>query len=219
MIPVNNIYPCIQGEGCNTGLPMIMLRLQGCEVGCPFCDTKETWELRLDNSKDEIADILGPNVHYTWQTEDNIVMYIQDNYPDFTWILVSGGEPAQYDLTTLVSLLHDYGHKVAIETSGTEEVRGNFDWVCVSPKIDMPGKKEVKVQPMLKADEVKMVIGKASDFEKLDILLREFMVKTDCQICLQPISQSPKATQLCIEECQKRGYRLSIQLHKYLGVE
>lgn len=219
MLPINNIYPCIQGEGCNTGIPMVMIRLQICGVGCPFCDTKETWEANPNYKMPTIEQALGQNPKWTMQDERDIMLYIQEHYPDFQWILISGGEPAQYELSTLTSLLHDYGHKVAIETSGTEEIRGNFDWVCVSPKIDMPGKKAIKAQPMLKADEIKMVIGKPSDFEKLDTLLREFGTKLDCQICLQPMSQSPKATQLCIEKCQKRGYRLSIQLHKYLGVE
>ena len=217
MIPVNNIYPCIQGEGCNTGIPMVMLRLQGCEVGCPFCDTKETWEKSSIFQMPTIQEALSQSPKWTMQDEQNIMLYLQEQYPNFTWILVSGGEPAQYDLSTLVGLLHDYGHKVAIETSGTEEVMGNFDWVCVSPKIDMPGKKVIKQQAILRADEIKMVIGKPGDFEKLDTLLRDF--KPDCQICLQPMSRSAKATQLCIEECQKRGYRLSIQTHKYLGVE
>lgn len=219
MLPINNVYPCVQGEGCNTGLPMVMLRLQGCEVGCPFCDTKETWESSSIFQLPTIQDALGQNPKWTMQDEQSIILYIQECYPDFAWILISGGEPAQYDLSTLVSLLHDYGHKVAIETSGTEEIKGNFDWVCVSPKIDMPGKKPIKAQPILNADEIKMVIGKGSDLEKLDVLLADFRIRPDCQICLQPISQSPKATQLCIEECQKRGYRLSIQVHKYLNIE
>lgn len=219
MLPINNIYSCIQGEGVNTGLPMVMLRLQGCEVGCPFCDTKETWESSSIFQLPTIQDALGQNPKWTMQNEQSIILYIQEHYPSFQWILVSGGEPAQYDLSTLVSLLHDHGYKVAIETSGTEEIRGNFDWVCVSPKIDMPGKKAIQAQPILKADEIKMVIGKPSDFEKLDTLLRNFRTKPDCQICLQPMSQSPKATWLCIEECQKRGYRLSIQIHKYLNIE
>lgn len=219
MLPINNIYSCIQGEGVNTGLPMVMLRLQQCDVGCPFCDTKETWHLDSRFQVPSIQEVLGQNPLYTTQDERDIMLYIQERYPDFQWILVSGGEPAQYDLNNLTSQLHDYGHKVAIETSGTEEIRGNFDWVCVSPKIDMPGKKAIQAQPILKADEIKMVIGKPGDFEKLDNLLRDFKTKPDCQICLQPISQSPKATQLCIEECQKRGYRLSIQVHKYLNIE
>lgn len=219
--PVNNLYSCVQGEGCNTGIPMIMLRLHGCAVGCPWCDTKETWDFNLSNQVILLSQAEGQNPLYTWQDNEYIAMMIKSAYSGFNWVLISGGEPANYMLEPLVTSLHERNYKVAIETSGTElgHVNAGFDWVCVSPKIDMPGKKQVLAAAMNVADEVKMVIGKPDDLVKLDRLLSICNLKPDCQICLQPVSQSPKATKLCISEVQKRGYRLSVQMHKYLAIE
>lgn len=219
--PVNNLYPCAQGEGCNTGIPMIMLRLHGCAVGCPWCDTKETWDFNLSNQVTLIEQATGQNPLYTWQDNEYIATYIKARNPHFKWVLVSGGEPANYALKPLVDSLHERSYKVAIETSGTElgHVNAGFDWVCASPKIDMPGKKQVLVVAINVADEVKMVIGKPDDLKTLDRLLSICDLKPGCQICLQPVSQSPKATKICIDEVQRRGWRLSVQVHKYLEIE
>lgn len=211
---VNNIYPCIQGEGVNTGVPMVMLRLQECDVGCPFCDTKETWEVDKQFKVNSIEKALGQNPKYAHVPDTVIAEYIKNNYPTFQWILISGGEPAQQFLWPLASALKPY--KIALETSGTAKFSCDFDWVCVSPKFQ---KLPIHLSVMNRADEIKAVIGKQKDLDKLDDLLKDCHLKPDCQICLQPISQSKKATELCIKTCQERGWRLSIQLHKYIGAQ
>lgn len=212
--PINNIYPCIQGEGCQTGLPMVMLRLQGCDVGCSFCDTKETWEKNPELERSSIQDVLGTNSYYTEKIQTEILVYIKQNHPNIKWVLVSGGEPAHYYLEPLVNVLHDGGLKVAIETSGTKQeiLETAFDWVCVSPK------KGVLPETLSVADEIKYVVGKQDDVDQLDKLLSKSTLKQGCQICLQPISQSRRATELCIQTVQARNWRLSIQIHKYLNI-
>jgi 7-carboxy-7-deazaguanine synthase len=219
--PVNNIYTCVQGEGVQTGVAMVLLRLHGCEVGCPWCDTKETWAFDSALEAGGIEAALGANGRYSYQTAEQIANYIVAHHPGPKWILVTGGEPAQYDCRDLVEGLHSRDYKLALETSGTEmgHIGAGFDWVCVSPKLDMPGGKAVKTAAMSSADEIKHVVGKQSDIDKLDALLAANDLKPDVQLCLQPVNASEKATQLCLAVVQSRGWRLSVQMHKYIGVD
>jgi 7-carboxy-7-deazaguanine synthase len=121
----------------------------------------------------------------------------------------------------LVAAIQQTGRKVALETSGTEvgHVDAGIDWVCVSPKIGMPGGKVVLPAALAVADEIKHVVGRERDIEQLDGLLTAVALKPDVQICLQPVSVSPKATALCLETVQQRGWRLSVQMHKYIGAK
>lgn len=217
--PVNDLYPCIQGEGVLAGTPMVLLRLHGCAVGCVWCDTKETWHMAAENEVGTLAEALGATPQYVYLSASEINDHCRERYPDYRWILLTGGEPAQYPLKKLVAALHDGGYKVAIETSGTESghLGADLDWVCVSPKIKMPGGKAVRPEALATADEIKMVVGRPRDVQRLDQLLETCEFKEGVQICVQPLSQNPKATALCIEIAQERGWRLSLQMHKYLG--
>ncbi len=219
--PINDIYTCIQGEGVQTGVAMVLVRLHGCAVGCPWCDTKETWEFEADAAKTAIADVLGANPQYAWRSAADIADYVVANHAGPKWILLTGGEPAQYDLAELVAAFHAAGYQVALETSGTERGHLNapIDWVCVSPKFDMPGGKTVLNDTLAQAHEIKQVVGKQADIDRLDGVLAELDLSAAAQICLQPVSTSAKATELCIETVQARGWRLSVQTHKYLGVD
>ena len=218
LFPVNDIYPCIQGEGVNTGLPMVMLRLQWCGIGCPWCDTKETWELKEQVTT--IEEALGKSPKFCWLTADEIASYISSRRSKIAWVLISGGEPAMYKLNVLAGRFHAGGFKVAVETSGTLEghVEAGLDWITVSPKLDMPGGYKVRKRAVLAASEVKFVVGREADLEKLQALIRDGFINPGTPICLQPVSQSAKATQLCIEECFQTGWRLSVQAHKYIGL-
>jgi 7-carboxy-7-deazaguanine synthase len=137
-----------------------------------------------------------------------------------THVVITGGEPCQYDLRELTGSLIDVGHSVQIETSGTEEVKAtNETFVTLSPKIDMPGGRVVKAQAVNRADEFKMPVGKMADVEKLDALLltrRRKWFPED--VWLQPISESEKATEICRQVAAMRGWRVSLQLHKQAGV-
>jgi 7-carboxy-7-deazaguanine synthase len=219
--PINDCYACVQGEGVQTGVAMVLLRLHGCAVGCPWCDTKETWLMDPAHEVATLAHALGANPRYTYMTAEAITDHIFQNHPGPNWVLVTGGEPAQYDLAPLVAALHEAKYRVAIETSGTEtgHLAANFDWVCVSPKLNMPGGKTVHLETLTQADEIKHVVGRQADIDNLDELLAAARPPDSAQICLQPVSTSPKATALCLETVMVRGWRLSIQMHKYIGVK
>jgi 7-carboxy-7-deazaguanine synthase len=218
--PVNDVYYTIQGEGVLTGTPAIFLRLHGCPVGCPFCDTKETWEMTADDEVASIDKAHQTPQSYTWQTTDEIVAYLKQQWEDALWVVITGGEPALYDLKALVSALQTDGKKVAIETSGTADghVHAGFDWVTVSPKINMPGKLPILPEAMAVANEVKHVVGRMRDIEELDKLLIACPPPVNATICLQPMSQSAKATELAIKMSKARNWRLSIQVHKYIAI-
>jgi 7-carboxy-7-deazaguanine synthase len=215
---VNDIYAAIQGEGVQTGVAMVLLRLHGCPVACPWCDTRETWVIDHQRRVPTIQRALGSNANWTVATADALTDYIRATHPGPKWVLVTGGEPTTQDLTPLVRRLHQAGYRVALETSGTGtgHLGAGFDWVCVSPKVNMPGGKRVLPEAVATADEIKHVVGRPEDVVALDRLLSTFKTKDTIQICLQPVSLSPKATALCIETVQQRGWRLSVQVHKYL---
>lgn len=217
--PVNDCYSCIQGEGVQTGVAMVLLRLHGCAVGCPWCDTKETWQFDTGHEVSSLAEALGANPRYVFLSPETITDHIVASHPGPKWVLVTGGEPAQYDLRPLVNALKGEGYQVALETSGTElgHLGAEFDWICVSPKLNMPGGKLVRAEALAGADEIKHVVGRPADIDELDALLAGQVLKTAVQICLQPVSLSEKATQLCMETVQARGWRLSVQTHKYIG--
>jgi 7-carboxy-7-deazaguanine synthase len=220
VLRVNDCYACVQGEGCQAGLAMVLLRLHGCGVGCPFCDTKETWEVDTRHAVPSIREALGATPKYTVTDPYTVARYIAVTHIGPKWIMVTGGEPADQPLAELVDALHAIGYKVAIETSGTATglIGASFDWVCVSPKIGMPGGRTVLREVVEVADEIKFVIGKPNDLRKLDDLLDRCRPRPEMQICLQPMSQSKAATQFCISTVQDRGWRLSVQMHKYLAL-
>jgi 7-carboxy-7-deazaguanine synthase len=216
---LNDIYPCVQGEGVLMGVAMVLVRLHGCPVGCPWCDTKETWVVDPQHYVATIDQALGANPRYTVVAPDVIAQYVREHFPGPRWILLTGGEPADQPLATLVRAFHEAGYLVALETSGTARghIRAGCDWVCVSPKIGMPGGRPVLIDVLGTADEIKHVVGKQADIDALDRLLLGVTLKASVQLCLQPVSQSTKATELCLKTVQARGWRLSVQMHKYLA--
>lgn len=242
-VPVNCIYPSIQGEGAHTGTPMVIVRLQGCDVGCPWCDTKETWEVRPELRVASLEEVIPPakevlrntqsmqvtDVPVDWMTYCEATPYAVAEMvarlgPNIDWVLITGGEPAQYDLRSLVEALHHKRKKVAIETSGTQKghVISGADWICVSPKIGMPGGERFDIYNLDGVDEIKWVVGKQADVEALEQLLETakglYVGLARTIISLQPLSQSPKATKICIEAARDHGWHVSIQTHKLLQI-
>lgn len=206
LLRVSEIYPTIQGEGRFTGAPAMFVRLQGCDVGCPWCDTKHTW--------DRDADVLV-------ELEDRyLASYLQSHYaakPGVHHVVITGGEPASYDLLRGTTNLCGSGYRTAIETSGTYELRVHEDvWVTVSPKWNMPGGRKVLDSVLYRANELKCVVGKAEDVEAALAAWSTAHRARGVQLYLQPLSQSPKATKLCIDACLETGAHLSAQTHKYL---
>lgn len=216
-LPVNEIFSTIQGEGSFTGTPAVFVRLQYCDVGCPWCDTKHTWE-KHDNKQIMFADMLAKEEDAsTWADVHvgDLIAYLEKQPEEL--IVITGGEPCTYDLHDFTSALIDTGKQPQIETSGTRLINAHeHTFITLSPKLDMPGGKEVLQAALYRADEIKMPVGKMADIEKLQWLLTK--VADTPEVFLQPLSQSPKATSLCIEQARLNGWRLSAQLHKYIGV-
>jgi 7-carboxy-7-deazaguanine synthase len=134
-------------------------------------------------------------------------------------IVLTGGEPCLYDLTELTNDFVEAGYQIQIETSGTFEVKCHPDvWVTVSPKINMKGGYKVLDQALNRANEIKHPIATERHIEELDELLQHIDISAKT-ICLQPISQKARATDLAMKVCIARNWRLSIQTHKYLNID
>lgn len=217
MYRVNDVYSCIQGEGCLTGKAMVLVRLHGCPIGCEFCDTREAWGSSIDKPVESLYEALGTNTRYWVMNADPLASYIAARFPHLVWVLLTGGEPVWQDIQPLVSMLHDVGRKVQLETSGFFDMGQSScpaDWVTVSPK-ESP-KWHLCADTIARADEVKMVVGDARDIGRLDKILDQYSLKDGVEICLQPMSKSKEATALCVKTVIERGWRLSLQTHKLL---
>jgi 7-carboxy-7-deazaguanine synthase len=145
VLAINEEFYSIQGEGVHTGIPMYFVRLQGCEVGCYFCDTKYTWRPSDQTVK-----------------EEDIAKRASEHKVE--WACITGGEPYEQDLYGLIECLRDEGIQTHIETSGTVYYPLPINWICLSPK-DLFSKK--KTNPIFKsiAQEVKCVVTKMSDVD------------------------------------------------------
>lgn len=222
LYPVNELFETIQGEGVYTGVPSVFLRLQGCPVGCPWCDTQHTWSKDAKN-KVAAADIIaktGPSELYFEQSAEEIFTKVQDLGFTAKHLVITGGEPCMYDLRPLAAVFEAAGYQLQIETSGTFAVLTSAKtWVTVSPKLNMPGGYPMLASAMQRADEVKFPVAMQKHVDELDALLVEKPPRPGVNICLQPISQKPRATELAIRVCIERNWRLSVQLHKYLAIE
>lgn len=221
-LPINEIFNSVQGEGSFTGTPSVFVRLQYCPVGCPWCDTKHTWEKR-DSEVIPFAAMLGKSSdssNWADTTIETLSAFLCAQ-PE-KHIVITGGEPCTYDLTELTTSLIRFGKTVQIETSGTAKIEAHEDtFVTLSPKINMPGGLKVLAEAAYRADEIKMPVGKFRDVEILKEFLQTFAVTASSEapiVYLQPLSQNEKATELCIEQARLYGWRLSAQLHKYLKI-
>ncbi|MBY5943921.1 7-carboxy-7-deazaguanine synthase QueE [Photobacterium rosenbergii] len=221
MYKINEVFETIQGEGVFTGVPAIFVRLQICPVGCAWCDTKQTWnaEPQDHGSIEDVMAKTGDSPIWTEIDADGIVNLLKQQGYTAKHVVITGGEPCIYDLLPLTTALEQAGFQCQIETSGTSEVLATDNtWVTVSPKINMKAKLPVLASALERADEIKHPVGTQKDIDQLDELIDGKNLKSDVNIALQPISQKPRATELCIDTCIKRNWRLSIQTHKYLAI-
>ncbi|GEA10419.1 7-carboxy-7-deazaguanine synthase QueE [Alteromonas sp. KUL49] len=221
-LKINEMFETIQGEGTYTGVPSIFVRLQGCPVGCSWCDTKHTWVINEDLavSPKKVITKSSESEHF-FNVEENelLELFSQQGYKA-THVVITGGEPCIYDLRPLTDLLKTRGYTSQIETSGTFEVLCNDDtWVTVSPKVNMKGGYEVRVDALERANEIKHPVAMEKHVEELDELLNQLPSLDGKTVCLQPISQQDRATALAIKTCIDRNWRLSLQTHKYIGIE
>ena len=218
---INEVFETIQGEGVFTGVPAIFVRLQICPVGCSWCDTKQTWTAEPNDLVDVERIIIKTEDSPLWtQLDANgiVDLLIKQGYTA-KHVVITGGEPCIYDLHPLTTALETAGFNCQIETSGTSEIlTSDQTWVTVSPKINMKAKLPILPSALARANEIKHPVGTHKDIEQLEALLTTATLRNDVTIALQPISQKPRATELCIETCIARNWRLSIQTHKYLAI-
>jgi len=218
---INELFETIQGEGSFTGQPSIFIRLQGCPVGCSWCDTKHTWEVALSDEVTKEVMLAKSQETSQWArlSVEQILALITERGYKAKHIVITGGEPCMVDLTPLCNAFDALGYSSQVETSGTFEINvSDKCWVTVSPKINMRGGYAIINSAMLRADEIKHPIATEQHVDDLKALLAEHnIVKTP--VYLQPISQKNRATELAIETCIANNWRLSVQVHKYLGIE
>jgi 7-carboxy-7-deazaguanine synthase len=194
--PVMEHFYTLQGEGKFTGTPAYFIRLGGCDVGCVWCDVKESWDASL-------------HPHMTVEA----LLSEVNRYPG-TLVVITGGEPAMYDLTALVDALKAIGKYVAIETSGAHPLVGEVDWYTFSPKKF----KQPVAEAYTKASELKVVIYHASDFAWAEEHAGN--VSPDCRLYLQPEwSKQERLLPALIEYVKNHPkWTVSLQTHKYLQI-
>lgn len=220
--PINEIFQSIQGEGYFTGQPAIFIRLQGCDVGCSWCDTRHTWIVDPDHevSSKQILDHSSESACWAGMTTEQLCHALRELAYTAKHVVLTGGEPCQYDLRPLSRALIELGYKVQIETSGTADIRADSGcWVTLSPKIGMKGGYTILDSALQRAQEIKHPVAMEKNIHELDHLLARCQRGEEKIICLQPISQQRRATELAIRVCIERNWRLSVQMHKYLNVD
>ena len=195
-LPVMEAFYTIQGEGYHQGKAAYFIRLGGCDVGCVWCDVKESWDAAA-HPKRSIADIVAAAARFPGRMA-----------------VVTGGEPLMHDCTALTSELHNAGFLTNIETSGAWPLSGDWDWICLSPKKFKAPLPEI----LPRASELKVVIYNKTDFEWAEQWAAR--VSPGCKLFLQPEwSRSAAITPLIIEYIKKNPqWEFSLQLHKYINV-
>ena len=194
--PVMEHFYTIQGEGFHTGSAAYFIRLGGCDVGCVWCDVKESWDASV----------------HPQMTVETLVKLVTDAKAKL--VVITGGEPAMYDLNPLVDVLKAAGIQVNIETSGAYPIQGALDWICLSPKkFKFPIK-----EALIKADEFKAVVFHPSDIAWAQSFLVD--LKPSCRLYLQPEwSKSDSITPLIIDFVKENPqWQISLQTHKYLNI-
>jgi len=221
MYKINELFETIQGEGSFTGQPSIFIRLQGCPVACSWCDTKHTWEIHLDQQISNTRMLAKSEETEQWSSMsvEQITSLVKDNNYRARHIVITGGEPCMVDLTPLCLALESLEYTCQVETSGTFEINVSKNcWVTVSPKVNMRGGYKILNSAMQRADEIKHPVATEQHVDDLKALLLKHQITTT-PVYLQPISQKERATELAIETCIDNNWRLSVQVHKYLGIE
>jgi organic radical activating enzyme len=195
-LPLMEHFCTLQGEGRYTGHASYFIRLGGCDVGCVWCDVKESW----DASKHPMVPV---ETIVDWVVASGVKIAV-----------ITGGEPLMHDLGLLTSLLKQKGIRTHIETSGAHPMSGSWDWVCLSPKKFKAPLPEI----MMQADELKVVIFHPSDFDWAES--HAALVRPDCKLYLQPEwDKSAIMTPQIISYIKAHPqWELSLQLHKYINV-
>jgi len=195
-LPIMEHFYTIQGEGVHMGKPAYFVRVAGCDVGCVWCDVKDSWDAEK---------------HSTMSVNE-IITAIKETKAEH--VVITGGEPAMYDLNPLCEALHNEEYIIHIETSGAYPIQGELDWVCVSPKKF----KEALPSELKKAHELKVIVFNKHDLEWA--LTFENQISEDCIKLLQPEWEvRNKSEKLIIDFIKNRpDWGISVQTHKYLDI-
>ena len=194
-LPLMEAFYTIQGEGYHKGSAAYFIRIGGCDVGCHWCDVKESWDAKTH-----------PPTSITKIAEDAIKLS--------NTIVITGGEPLMWNMDPLTNLLKKKGIKIHLETSGAYKITGYWDWFCLSPKKNKtPDKSAYKI-----ADELKVIIHNKNDFKFAEIQAEK--VNKDCKLFLQPEwSKRDKIIPEIVDYVMKNTkWKVSLQTHKYLNI-
>ncbi|MBT8274459.1 MAG: 7-carboxy-7-deazaguanine synthase QueE [Bacteroidia bacterium] len=195
LLPLMEEFYTIQGEGYHKGTAAYFVRIGGCDVGCHWCDVKESWN----------AELHPP-------TETSKIIDNASKYSDT--VVVTGGEPLTWDMTKLTEGLKEKGMKIHIETSGAYPLTGQWDWICLSPK-----KMKLPLNDIFqKAHELKVIVFNKDDFRFAEEQAAQ--VNEDCILYLQPEwSKRDKMIPLIVDYVmQNPKWKVSLQTHKYLNI-
>lgn len=195
-LPLVEEFFTLQGEGYHTGKAAYFIRLGGCDVGCSWCDTRFSWDKGL----------------YPLVETEHIIANAVKSGTDA--VVVTGGEPLMWNLDDLCSGLANNNINTFIETSGSHPLSGKWDWICLSPKRNMPPLEYI----CRIASELKVIVEVESDLEWAE-RYRE-MVSENCMLFLQPEwSRSGKVIPIIVEYIKRNpAWRISIQAHKYMHI-
>jgi len=195
LLPLMEEFYSLQGEGHHTGRASYFIRIGGCDVGCHWCDIKESWNDKL-HPPTKVDDIVK-----------NVTKYAKT-------VVITGGEPLMWNLDYITSELKKKDISVHIETSGSHPLSGELDWICLSPK-----KQSLPLEPIYKvANELKIIIHNTSDFKFA--IEQASKVNKSCKLYLQPEwSQKdkmvPKIVDFILENPE---WQASLQTHKYMNI-
>ena len=194
-LPLMEAFYTLQGEGYHKGSAAYFIRIGGCDVGCHWCDVKESWNSELHPP-----------------TKIDLIVSEAKKYSDI--VVVTGGEPLMWPMDPLTYALHDKGIQIHIETSGAYSVSGKWDWFCLSPK-----KNKLPIYDAYKsADELKMIIYNKDDLRFAEEQAQK--VNSECKLFLQPEwSKRETVIPLIVDYVLSNPkWKVSLQTHKYLNI-
>ncbi|GAB3326075.1 7-carboxy-7-deazaguanine synthase QueE [Larkinella ripae] len=195
-LPVMESFYTLQGEGAHTGKAAYFIRLGGCDVGCHWCDVKESWDAEA-HPKFSVAEIVAGALQHPGRMA-----------------VITGGEPLMHDLTSLTLALKKAGFQTNIETSGVYAVSGVWDWICFSPKKF----KEPNPDIFSRANELKVIVYNRSDFAFAESFVER--LQPPCKLFLQPEwSRSNEMLPLIVEYVKQHPqWQVSLQTHKFMEI-
>ena len=196
LLPVMEHFYTIQGEGFHQGKAAYFIRLGGCDVGCVWCDVKDSW----DGGKHPLRSV------------NELVDEVKNT--EASMVVITGGEPLMHDLNELTQRLRSEGLQTNIETSGSSPLTGDWDWICLSPKkfkAPLP-----EILPL--ANELKVIIFNKSDFDWAEKYAQ--LVSPSCRLYLQPEwDKSAQMMPMIVEYIKANPkWELSLQIHKFINV-